>query len=849
MKFLLLFSFIFLVLFSFVQTVFPQVRLSEIMFDPVGSEYTDEFIEIYNRSLSDSINLSGWKIGDEKSLDAVTEAGSGLVLAPGQYGLILDPGYFTHSTAYDSRIPPGALILTITGNSFGSGGLSNSKPETVYLVNAAGDTVDAYRYTLDNPPGFSDEKINMNQNSNTNNWKNALILNGTPGYLNSVARRTQDVALIAADWDSLQVRNGGAFSPLFRIKNAGTVSASGMNLAVYEDKDFNEEFETSEIIFQKAVPETLSAEDSLALKINLGKLAPGLHRFKAVLNWASDENIRNNFLLFKVSVKFLPHSLLFSEIMYRPAAGSPEWVEIKNVSGAAVRLYRWYFSDENTNRAGEVFRDPVRLQPNGYVVLAQSEIPDAPDSLRSREIIVPNWPTLNNSGDEVWLFDPAGAPIAQTDYSIQPLTPAGFSLERMEFAIDQADSDAWGVSRIAGGTPGSPNSINPLFVDGVLDCAPENDPVKVYFKDSVIVNFLFKNEGRRKIGESRVKIYEDRNQNGAFEPEEQIQEESFCSETLNPGDSVNCSVYLDGLSSGKHSLSAFWEVREEQNPADNRVSFFVWRGFPESAVVLNEVMYDPRPGRPEWVELFNPGAEAVSLQDWLICDTRKALGKGAFRPPSFILPEDFKVLTRDSSFFTVYPDVDKDHVLVDKNFPTLNNSGDSLFLIDLSGATIDSLVYRSAWGGQNGRSLERIRSGNSTADSTNWSASVAESGCTPAAPNSILLHTEASGNWLTIAPDPFSPDGDGRDDFVTFTIQTKFPTAVAELKIFDSVGREIRRLLANQPVGSRYECIWDGRDVNGKILPMGIYIAYLEIYVNQRKQKSTKKVFVLAKRM
>ena len=55
---------------------------------------------------------------------------------PDQFAVILDNGYFENSTDYDSLIPPEALILTINGKTFGSGGLLNSAPETVTLFDS-----------------------------------------------------------------------------------------------------------------------------------------------------------------------------------------------------------------------------------------------------------------------------------------------------------------------------------------------------------------------------------------------------------------------------------------------------------------------------------------------------------------------------------------------------------------------------------------------------------------------------------------------------------------------------------------------------------------------------------------
>ena len=67
---------------SFEKHLFPNdklpqtnsnIILTEVMFDPVGSEYYDEFVEFYNLSSTDSVDLSGWQIGDGEGFDQTGE--------------------------------------------------------------------------------------------------------------------------------------------------------------------------------------------------------------------------------------------------------------------------------------------------------------------------------------------------------------------------------------------------------------------------------------------------------------------------------------------------------------------------------------------------------------------------------------------------------------------------------------------------------------------------------------------------------------------------------------------------------------------------------------------------------
>ena len=163
-----------------------QVVLSEILFDPATSEQSDEFVEIVNLSTEEWVDLSGWRVGDDSGDDGLIDAGQGLMLGPGQYAVILDGDYHGLSTTYDGVIPPEALVVTIDGTALGDAGLSNSRAETVVLLDATGCRVSAYTYSPGNREGYSDEKVRLEGGNTAANWMDSLKPGGTPGAPNSV---------------------------------------------------------------------------------------------------------------------------------------------------------------------------------------------------------------------------------------------------------------------------------------------------------------------------------------------------------------------------------------------------------------------------------------------------------------------------------------------------------------------------------------------------------------------------------------------------------------------------------------------------------------------------------------
>ena len=73
------------------------VVLSEVMYDPSGPDHHDEYGELVNTDSAASVDLSGWGLGDGEEIDRLQDGGGGMVLAPGQFALVLDGSYSSAS--------------------------------------------------------------------------------------------------------------------------------------------------------------------------------------------------------------------------------------------------------------------------------------------------------------------------------------------------------------------------------------------------------------------------------------------------------------------------------------------------------------------------------------------------------------------------------------------------------------------------------------------------------------------------------------------------------------------------------------------------------------------------------
>lgn len=156
-------------------------------------------------------------------------------------------------------------------------------------------------------------------------------------------------------------------------------------------------------------------------------------------------------------------------------------------------------------------------------------------------------------------------------------------------------------------------------------------------------------------------------------------------------------------------------------------------------VVINEIFADPTPqvGLPdaEFVELYNPSANAYNLSGWKFINTTtvKLL-------PNFILaPNSFVILCNSDStaLFTPYG-----NVIGISSFTALLNGGDSLTLMDNNNNLLDVVAYDISWyqdavKDDGGWTLELINPLNACGGALNWISSMSLDGGTPGTQNSV----------------------------------------------------------------------------------------------------------------
>jgi len=142
----------------------------------------------------------------------------------------------------------------------------------------------------------------------------------------------------------------------------------------------------------------------------------------------------------------------------------------------------------------------------------------------------------------------------------------------------------------------------------------------------------------------------------------------------------------------------------------------------EFDIIISEIFADPSPviGLPEaeYVELYNRSSTTINLANWAFAD---ATSIKTIETDYELAPGSYVILTKSSNINSFTP---FGEVIGLSSFPSLNNGGDELRLLDSLGTLIHQVI-------------EIIDPDNTCEEENNWSSSIDPLGGTPGKINSI----------------------------------------------------------------------------------------------------------------
>jgi hypothetical protein len=697
-----------------------QIVINEVMYAPTSP--MKEWFELYNTSAS-PVNIQNWKWRDAAQSNPIrTITARNVEIGANSFVVVCED-----SLNFKSSFPSFSGIVL---QSSGWNALNNSGDENVVLFNAATLTIDSLTYnnTWGGSGGASLEKKNPTGPANSSgNWSTCIDPSkGTPGRVNSLTPKLDDLILKSFTISPSSPSVGDTLKLNFRIKNIGLNSANNYTLNIYKDVNFDSIPQPSELLNSQLFTTVLNLNDSLDYIFNIPGIDSGKKQYIGKLIYTPDQDTLNNMLVNSVNVggQVVSSGLVINEIMYAPQSPEPEWVELYNNSNSAINIKNWKIADSSTQNSPILITVNDRIiNANDYLVIAKTNtIKTVHPSLDTSKVLyLSSLPTLNNDKDKVIIFNNASTMVDEVSYKSNWGGNSRNSLERISATRPSNDSTNWITS---------------------LDC--------------------------------------------------------------------------------EYSTPARQNSFSNVMPASR------------NDLVINEIMFDPLTFTCEWFEIYNRSGKYINLNGWKAVVSNDNVN--LFDTCDFFLrPGAYLVIAADTTLYNRFGYLrytDSTFRVVIKSNLSLSNSGSIIRICDVLNNTVDSVVYNPKWHNSNlsdtkGYSLERISTELGTTLPSNWSSCADPLGGTPGKKNSIFIQNNKESS-LSVSPNPFSPDGDGREDFTIIKYKLKSNTSFVRVKIFDVMGRIVRTLLNNQLSGSESQMIFDGKDDSGNKLRIGIYVVFLE---------------------
>ncbi len=411
---------------------------------------------------------------------------------------------------------------------------------------------------------------------------------------------------------------------------------------------------------------------------------------------------------------------------------SVEFIELRNNTDHSLSLTSWKFSDSgNSTTFGGITIDPRSF----LIICAKADT--AEFKAYGKVLGLSPWPSLNNSGELIKLFNAENLLIDSIRYSDTWYRSAikkqgGWTLESKHPGLKCQGFLNWFASLDStGGTPGRENSIyipgydiSPLTADSINQIS--DTTLKIYFNkhlnSSTILagNFKLNPETsvlKKVIADPDLKVLEI------------TYDQKFLADTkylLSIANLKDCHGV--SISNGLVELS----FKTPKPPVIvNRAD--------TGKLIITEIFADPSPEvhlpLAEFIEIYNPSKDTIDLDKWTINDPNT---KSTIRGQK-ALPREYIILCPAAD--TVYYKSFGKTIGINP-WPSLNNNSDQLVLKSFKGRVVDSVAYFDTWYRSSvkktgGWSLEKIDLSSVCEGLFNWNASIDTNGGTPGKINSV----------------------------------------------------------------------------------------------------------------
>lgn len=660
----------------------------------------------------------------------------------------------------------------------------NNAGDVIKLVSPEGLVIDSITYSLDwyqdeskSSGGYSIERLNPEMPSvDATNWYvSQHEVGGTPGVRNSVFGRNPDSkAPVIVSVDRV---NDSTFVVRFSehvLLNAENYKLEGVGKISIEP--------AADLVVLKLSGLINGTSNALIIN-NIQDIAGNLAESKTVP--------------FRY---FIPHpvhrkDVIITEIMADPSPPvqlpEGEYIEVFNRSVHPISLSGWHLEDANAKAS----LPDIIIMPNAYATL--TSISNGP---KFNAIAVSGFPSLSNVGEVLILRNSDSQVIDSMAYNLSwyhntEKSDGGWSIELIDINNPCGEGDNWTSSEdLAGGTPGKLNSVFASKPDITPPVLLNLFPVS---KDTLLLMFNEKLGTKGNLSLPGIASYKDLSKREIYyKLSESLALRTQYQITITDVEDCNGNVM------SPMTLSVV--LPEPALPND---------------IVINEVLFNPRPNGADFVEIYNRSEKYINLKGWTLSDELIAADNNILPPFSY------RVLTESiSSVESNYPTAKEAREM---SMPSMPDDEGTVILKNPDQTVIDQFAYTDSMHSSilddaEGVSLERI-----SPDEANWHSAASTAGfATPGFVNSSTrVSPDLESGAITVSPEVILPASFSQ-------IHYRFDRAglVANVSVVDLDGRVIKRIAHNETLGTEGSFQWDGDRDDGGLVRCGYYLVWFQTF-------------------
>ena len=277
-------------------------------------------------------------------------------------------------------------------------------------------------------------------------------------------------------------------------------------------------------------------------------------------------------------------------------------------------------------------------------------------------------------------------------------------------------------------------------------------------------------------------------------------------------------------------------------------------------VLINEILFNPRPNGQDFVELYNHSDETFDFKDLFIATANAQDSliniKSITSESKLFEPHSYWVISTDpENIKTEYHTNNPNNFIKVSSLPAFNDDKGVVIVLDKDNNRIDQLNYHkdmhfALLEDVEGISLERSFFDEDANKLGNFRSATASVGyATPAYKNSQNeTQTTVAKDGITLSTKVLSPDYDGNNDILSINYQLDQNNYVGNVSIYNDQGSLVKKLVSNEQLSLSGTWLWDGFDSSQNRVKTGIYILHTELFDLSGKSKQYKTAFSVVSR-